>query len=516
MEERERRQQEQEQQQARDTTSQPDHKAKDSSTSSAPREAEAHLHFWVLVLPPQREVTTPTFVEPTTGQVMPLGPTHTVPYVRIHAVFDHTNYWACVKFDEAVSYDMFDLSERSVWLPLVEDATAMSTSSSATTRQAARSSSRQQEQDDGPEHQQPAQETPRAHVGEGSVETGVEASRPAPQTRSKPTNVLKVPKSWARPITITKEALTQRFPRGWREEVYRGAAVRRYSPFSHQRGATLVLTFYSDDGSAREVREEFEHREDGLVGRVSDLQAGSVVESFAKTRRDTLKRHQYWRTPSSLASRAGLAGMDNPSQVEESDERNSTHTPGEEVFMFHSKFRVDALRSRTIGGTVWREEFDERPDLLLARSVTFISSDPTPPRAIQKIEEEFGCPVDVEPHLAVQRRVFQLSEGRILLVYHYGRHRLLQPTRSFLKPSNGQAATALTPEMTHGFQPDPSVAEPAMPQLWATLQAEMEAEGAGAGGGEARSGGDSSPKGGQDRGGAPHRPPPTYIRYPEE
>lgn len=43
-------------------------------------------------------------------------------------------------------------------------------------------------------------------------------------------------------------------------------------------------------GSARVVRERFEQRQDGLVDRETHLLAGSVVETFAKTRKDTLKR----------------------------------------------------------------------------------------------------------------------------------------------------------------------------------------------------------------------------------
>ncbi|XP_042214013.1 dynein regulatory complex subunit 7-like isoform X2 [Homarus americanus] len=233
-------------------------------------------------------------------------------------------------------------------------------------------------------------------------------------------HALKVPTTWATPIIITEEALIERFPGGWREEVYSGVVVRHYSPFSHPRGATLIFTFFSKSGSVKEVWEKYEQREDGLV---------SCHRPTSRHHRGDLCQHQEGHTQT----------------------------------------------SRVIGETTWREEYDERPDLLLARTVTFGNSDPTPPRSIQRIEEEFGCPDNMEPHKVVQRRVFQVSESKILLVYHYGRHRLLQPTRSFLKPQNGRS-TALTPDMTQGFQPDPSVEGPAMPQLWAVLEAEMEAE----------------------------------------
>lgn len=73
---------------------------------ASPADAASHLHFWVLVLPPNRDVTTPTVVEPTNGQVIPLSPAQNPPYRQVHAVFDHTNYWASVRYDSPVSSDM--------------------------------------------------------------------------------------------------------------------------------------------------------------------------------------------------------------------------------------------------------------------------------------------------------------------------------------------------------------------------------------------------------------------------
>ncbi|XP_047477394.1 dynein regulatory complex subunit 7-like [Penaeus chinensis] len=364
MEERERRRRRAEEEAAKEEV-----QVEEAVGGASPTDAASHLHFWVLVLPPNRDVTTPTVVEPTNGQVIPLSPAQNPPYRQVHAVFDHTNYWASIRYDFPVSSDMY-------------------------------------------------------------------------RTKS--------------------------------------------SRMAH-------LTISGPYENPREVKEQFEQRKDGLESRVTDLVQGDVTETFAKTRQDTLQRkdggwenstpidpsnpagHQYWVSPSVLASRTSLDGLTKPSKDASEEDRQDGH--GEEVFMFHSKFRVDALRSRIIGGGVWREEFDERPDLLLARTVTFTDSGAAPNRSIQRIEEEFGQPEGTEPHQAVQRRVLQVAEGRILLVYHYGHHRLLQPTRSFVKPpsSDGRAAT-LSPEMTHGFQPDPTVEDPPMPQLWAVLRAEMEAE----------------------------------------
>ncbi|XP_069979534.1 dynein regulatory complex subunit 7 [Penaeus vannamei] len=473
MEERERRRRLAEEEAAKEEV-----QVEEAEGGASPADAASHLHFWVLVLPPNRDVTTPTVVEPTNGQVIPLSPAQNPPYRQVHAVFDHTNYWASVRYDSPVSSDMFDLSDRSLWFPLIDDRQTTRAKGDPPPRLPAPSSP-----GNGVSQAPAGDQQPLTHSGgEGSSREGSGGKvgkRRTSSSRVRSADEVRVPKSWAKTVCISEEALRQRFPGGWREERYQGAVVRRYSPFSHPRGATLVLTLYSeDDEKPREIREQFEQRKDGLESRVTDLVKGDVVETFAKSRQDTLKRHQYWVSPSVLASRTSPDGLTKPSKDDSEEEQQDGR--GEEVFMFHSKFRVDALRSRIIGGGVWREEFDERADLLLARTVTFTpttESGTAPNRSIQRIEEEYGQPEGTAPHEAVQRRVLQVAEGRILLVYHYGHHRLLQPTRSFVKPpsSDGRAAT-LSPEMTHGFQPDPTVEEPPMPQLWAVLRAEMEAE----------------------------------------
>ncbi|KAK4321839.1 hypothetical protein Pmani_007466 [Petrolisthes manimaculis] len=133
-------------------------------------------------------------------------------------------------------------------------------------------------------------------------------------------------------------ALRLRFPGGWREEEYHGVLVRRYAPFCHQDGTTLVITTRDDNGVVNEVREEFSHRQDRLVCRVTKVKQGSVTDTFSTTRTDTLREHQYWRCPSSLSVRVKADGVNNPWQAQQQQQQQ------QQVFHFHSRFRVDALR----------------------------------------------------------------------------------------------------------------------------------------------------------------------------
>ncbi|KAG7162618.1 Dynein regulatory complex subunit 7-like 4 [Homarus americanus] len=217
---------------------------------------EAHLHFWVVVLPPGRGVTTPTFIESTTGQVLSLSSSLALPYLYIHALFNHTNYWACTKYNQAISCDMFDLSDRSVWMPLMDDGVGAAKASQAPHHPTHQDNKNQN-------NQQYSHHTPPSHSREkvGDSQYITTSSLMASGTK----HALKVPTTWATPIIITEEALIERFPGGWREEVYSGVVVRHYSPFSHPRGATLIFTFFSKSGSVKEVWEKYEQREDGLV-----------------------------------------------------------------------------------------------------------------------------------------------------------------------------------------------------------------------------------------------------------
>ncbi|MPC07738.1 Dynein regulatory complex subunit 7 [Portunus trituberculatus] len=420
--------------------------AGDTSTLSCP----------YLAPPQKRQVTCPTLVEPNTGKITLLPTEEPLPFLCLHALFNHSNYWASTQPRTPLNRDTFNLDDRSLWLPLIDDGSGKPN---------------ERPQPKGMRHK-PSE--PSSHTKEHE-----DTQQASHDPQDSPT-------------------LLQRFPGGWREEVYREAVVRRYAPLTHPRGTTLALTLRTPEGSVKEVREEFQQRQDRLVGRITDLNTGAVRDTFSRSRKDTLKEHQYWREPISLGTRVGPDGVDNPWQASELEVRGQTQPL--EVFLFHSEFRVDALRRREVRSGEWREEYDARADLLLRRTVTFASASS---RAVQKIEEEFespdkGCSDDSGNGEAddggsgdgrgrgmssssrgmqqsVQRRVMMVTEGRVHLLYHYGRHRLLQPSRTFVKPQDG-LATSLTMEHTHSFQPDPGAEEPKLPQLWEELEVQMEAE----------------------------------------
>ena len=70
----------------------------------------------------------------------------------------------------------------------------------------------------------------------------------------------------------------------------------------------------------------------------------------------------------------------------------------------------------------------------------------------QIIEEVYDLdPEEKNPSSSIERRICDIVKRKIQIFYHYGKDRLLQPSRSFIIPSDG-LASSLTMDMTEGFQ----------------------------------------------------------------
>ena len=59
------------------------------------------LHFWVMVLPPDRDVEEPTFVNPPNGKYFHLDESEEI-FKSVHSIFNHEDFWACRKFDQTI------------------------------------------------------------------------------------------------------------------------------------------------------------------------------------------------------------------------------------------------------------------------------------------------------------------------------------------------------------------------------------------------------------------------------
>lgn len=83
------------------------------------------VHAWVLVLPGRREVTEPTFIEPSTGR---LSLPQQSPYEGIEFIWNQNNFWVCMQMPRPhsdarakPSQVSFDLSDASKWQALLEE-----------------------------------------------------------------------------------------------------------------------------------------------------------------------------------------------------------------------------------------------------------------------------------------------------------------------------------------------------------------------------------------------------------
>lgn len=70
-------------------------------------------HCWVLVLAGKREVAQSFFIEPTTGETLPLD---TDQYLGVETMWNHKNYWVNMQdCSEGVKTLVYDLGDASKW-----------------------------------------------------------------------------------------------------------------------------------------------------------------------------------------------------------------------------------------------------------------------------------------------------------------------------------------------------------------------------------------------------------------
>lgn len=114
---------------------------------------------------------------------------------------------------------------------------------------------------------------------------------------------------------------------------------------------------------------------------------------------------------------------------------------------------MDGLAKRELTATEMVEMFEDRPDYLCYRHVTYEkpvkkfepSSDKGQPYQIFKIVERFHHNPLVPPNSDIAERTFLVRENRIRVVYHLEENRITPSTREFVIPqTSGDQIYTLT------------------------------------------------------------------------
>lgn len=206
------------------------------------------LHFWVLVLPGQREIADPFFIEATTGKIYPVDHAS---YLGVESVFNSYNYWVNMQtcFDglkvmrvrliesrakvsllrqnqQGIS---FDLGDNSKWEFIFLD-----------NAQTGRLQKKNNKSDD--------------KTGSRSLDDD--------EIDGKTKEVLDVPPSWVERLDIDKAKFELRAPSGVKTIHYKNASLEEFAPYVRNDGLVSRVTVLENvkDNTPMEIRESFENR----------------------------------------------------------------------------------------------------------------------------------------------------------------------------------------------------------------------------------------------------------------
>jgi len=247
------------------------------------------VHAWVLLLPKKRGVTTPTFIEPTTGECFSM---EDCPYDGVEFVWNNQNFWVCMQQPEPHSdsrahpaHIKWDLANPQNWeflLSTAEDILAEPEIYPGGGEFARRShAALLGDGAEGPGGGGPglaeemdvvaAQRAAAAAERDGWMDDLLKATSSGAKDRWG--QVLDMPTSWVPRMTITRDAFDTRCPRGHKVTMYDRCKAEVFAYFGEcakaYEGRVERLTFFSDQlcTMKTEMWEFFQRRADKLKER---------------------------------------------------------------------------------------------------------------------------------------------------------------------------------------------------------------------------------------------------------
>lgn len=305
------------------------------------------VHSWILILPGSRDVEEAYFIEPFTGEPVPIK---TTMYLGIESVWNGTNYWInmqdCTNGIGDMRYDLTALEDWEFMLPsglLNEKLVPASDQFSKVSKRNLNVAETLLKCDLGLDY------------GLHLLEEERRSNLPGEATRNKPEADLldtlllfDLPVSWTRPITLSNAQYYQRYPNCQKVILYNRARLVKFSPYSQKSGIVTKLTIYSDKDfhNPIEEREYFKNRKDKLVSRITDLKKNQVKEFFNHGRMgDHLRAHSYFT--------------------------NGHGVDASRTMEFYQNIRIDGLVKRERDGVVMKEWYENRDDRLIYRETHF-------------------------------------------------------------------------------------------------------------------------------------------------
>ncbi|KAI3383038.1 hypothetical protein SNEBB_006892 [Seison nebaliae] len=342
------------------------------------------IHSWVVVLQGKREIGETFFIEPFTGTSKTKDD---LEYYGIESIWNDQNYWInmqdCTEGCSNLSFDLYDATKWEFMFPSDQH------------NQLALPSDEKKPFDN--------------HDDDDDADDDAEFLR---KERKK----ISLPNSWVDPLVITKKKFERRCPMGKKVEIYRRVKVEKYAPFLKRNGLVKRVLKYNDRECNELIytKEKFENRADKMYKKEIDEKTGDVTDHFSPGRPKRLKKHKY--------------NLSHPGP------ENDRH------MWFYSNARLDGLKERVETPTTLVETYEERPDFLIERNITFDKrqkkfgpQEKGLSRPILKIIETYDRCLDYEANLDLKEAVFNIKRGKIELTYHRDENFISSSKRTFIK-----------------------------------------------------------------------------------
>ena len=389
--------------------------------------ASKHLHCWVLVMAPHRDIASHIFVEPSTGTVYKVPES---PYQGVEFIWNNHNFYANMQLTETgtpipVAPMTFNLTNEKQWESLLSQELG----------------AQEEDEQEAADNIYSTGPTPRttkdtpSTVGRfgGAAETpaapGAEEDQAEESYMGKFT--IDMPKSWCQAIQIPQDIFDLRCPKGSKERRYYKCIHEVFAMFGDTArwdGMIERLVIFQDEEYEKieETREYFTRRKDKLRQRVTLSLKETTIELFDE------------------GSSFGLKKM-------------VTKKGEYRLFEFHHGARLDGLlkREEVINKKI-SEYFKERDDHLIYRSVTYDDTDledledddgvevfnleegqgqkaENAQLPFLKMTEKFSRTLDVPAGDDVYKRTYFVAADQIRLNFHFGEDRITASSRLYTK-----------------------------------------------------------------------------------
>eukprot|EP00668_Euglena_longa_P014791 GGOE01018816.1.p1 GENE.GGOE01018816.1~~GGOE01018816.1.p1 ORF type:complete len:876 (-),score=304.14 GGOE01018816.1:111-2354(-) len=356
------------------------------------------VHCWILVQSGKRDIQTPFFIEPSTGDVAPLD---SPAYLGVEAVFSGKNYWVNMQETKRAAMS-FDLSDSSKWEYIFL-------------------SGGDANEDDLVQQERRFRENLAAEAGESGDQ------------------ILDLPASWVERLSMTQQQCENRYPGLKKTITYQDAIVEHFAAYSERDLKVKRITLLNKFLKSYEVHTFFAHRIDKLRRRSNYNETEEHAAILAEWFDEGRKRE------------AALEALSHT--ISEEGKRLEMH--------FYGKARLDGLTKRielyhsngdAANPRKVMEYFEGREDRLNYRSATYDphvvavtittpgekmnrtspEEKPNPKKMTEKFDRNPEEPADQD----VAKRTFYSPgspEGTIRIIYHYAAGKITRPSRTYSK-----------------------------------------------------------------------------------